>query len=296
MCNLTTIVSTHINQIDQQLIERLIHEDAAAVSQEELIISNYVQLTKSTVKVPSPQDIPEEKAYLNIYAVSEEDYSIQLCFIPETAHPTSEECSFIRLLFVPEFFRQWPGSFECHNHIYRFDQSNEQAFTLTAQSRDLLVQLLQVADSYKKHDFTILLKRFETATALLRISLTAFFVPDEANQMPACSFLTQSSERSKVMRAEQIIMNSLDQPLTIKELSKQVGMNECYLKKGFKAMFQKTIHEYQQVQRIEKSKSLLLQGDLSINEVAYKMGYGSASHFSTTFKKIVGMKPCDLLK
>ena len=98
------------------------------------------------------------------------------------------------------------------------------------------------------------------------------------------------------MLAEQIIMNSLDQPLTIKELSKQVGMNECYLKKGFKAMFQKTIHEYQQHQRIEHSKNLLLQGGLSVNEVAFKMGYNSASHFSTTFKKIVGMKPCDVLK
>jgi len=296
MCNLTTIVHHYVNDIDQALVERLVTAEAVAETQEELVISHYVQLFKSTVRVPSPQDIPEEMAFLNIYAVSEDDYSIQLCFIPEVSHPTTQEFSFIRLVFLPEFFRQWPGSFDCHKHIYRFDQSNEQAFTLTAQSRDLLMQLLQVADSYKKHDFTVLLKRFETATSLLRIALAAFFNPDEANQLPACSFLTQSSERSKVMLAEQIIMNSLDQPLTIKELSKQVGMNECYLKKGFKAMFQKTIHEYQQFQRIEKSKTLLLQGDLSINEVAYKMGYGSASHFSTTFKKIAGMKPCDILK
>ncbi len=297
MCNLTTIVHKRVNSTDDALVARLISAEADTQGQEELIISNYIQLLKTSVIVPAPQDIPEEMAFMNIYAVSEEDYSIQLCFIPETSSPTTQECSFIRLLFLPEFFRQWPGSFDCHKKAYRFDQSNEQVFPLNAQSRDLLAQLLQSgAGLHLEHDFTALLKRFELATALLRIALAAFFVPDEANHLPACSFLTQSSERSKVMLAEQIIMNSLDQPLTIKELSKQVGMNECYLKKGFKAMFHKTIHEYQQFQRIEKSKGLLLQGNLSINEVAFKMGYGSASHFSTTFKRIAGMKPCDILK
>ena len=67
------------------------------------------------------------------------------------------------------------------------------------------------------------------------------------------------------------------------------------LKKGFKAMFGKTIHEYLQYQRIERAKELVQQKNLTVNEVAFRLGFGSASHFSTSFKKIAGIKPCELL-
>ena len=74
-----------------------------------------------------------------------------------------------------------------------------------------------------------------------------------------------------------------------------VAMNECYLKKGFKALVGKTIHDFQQELRITKAKEMLqLQGQ-TVSEVANSLGYSSISHFSTAFKKATGMKPCELL-
>ena len=90
-------------------------------------------------------------------------------------------------------------------------------------------------------------------------------------------------------------MCNIDQPHTIKELARKVAMNECYLKKGFKTLVGKTIHEYQQELRINKAKELLREQGRSVTDVSNTLGFSSISHFSTVFKRVTGMKPCELL-
>src|SRR5690606_24054045 len=107
--------------------------------------------------------------------------------------------------------------------------------------------------------------------------------------------LAHDSEREKIFEAKAIMEEAIDQPLTIKELSRKVAMNECYLKKGFKTLIGKTINEYQQHLRISKAKELLQQKGQTVSEVASLLGYSSISHFSTAFKKATGLKPCELL-
>ena len=60
-------------------------------------------------------------------------------------------------------------------------------------------------------------------------------------------------------------------------------------------MFGKTIYEFREFERIKKSQELILSKKMNINEVAMEMGYASHAYFSTSFKKITGIKPCDLL-
>lgn len=52
-----------------------------------------------------------------------------------------------------------------------------------------------------------------------------------------------------------------------------------------------TIEQYVIKLRIERAKELLTNMDLNISEVAYRLGYASAAHFSRQFKKIVGLSP-----
>jgi AraC-like DNA-binding protein len=119
---------------------------------------------------------------------------------------------------------------------------------------------------------------------------------NDTYSVPACSFLNSNSERDKVLQAREILEEEFEQMLSIKELSRRVAINECYLKKGFKAMFGKTINEFQQQLRISKAKKLLQIEGLTVSEVANTLGYSSISHFSTAFKKATNMKPCELLR
>lgn len=111
----------------------------------------------------------------------------------------------------------------------------------------------------------------------------------------ACKFLADESGRDRIYAAREILLQHIGDPITIKELSKKVATNECYLKKGFKEIFGTTIFDFYQQQRMEHAKYLLYEKGLSVTDVSALLGYSSISHFSTAFKKHTGIKPCDLL-
>ena len=110
-----------------------------------------------------------------------------------------------------------------------------------------------------------------------------------------CKFLANEADRDKVVKAREILIQHIGEPITIKELSRKVAINECYLKKGFKEMFGTTIFDFYQSQRMEHAKYLLYEKGMSVTDVALLLGYSSISHFSTAFKKHTGLKPCELL-
>jgi AraC-like DNA-binding protein len=110
-----------------------------------------------------------------------------------------------------------------------------------------------------------------------------------------CKFLANEADRDKVAKAREILIQHIGEPITIKELSRKVAINECYLKKGFKEMFGTTIFDFYQSQRMEHAKYLLYEKGMSVTDVALILGYSSISHFSTAFKKHTGLKPCELL-
>ena len=111
----------------------------------------------------------------------------------------------------------------------------------------------------------------------------------------SCKFLANEADREKITKAREVLIQHIGEPITIKELSRKVAMNECYLKKGFKEMFGTTIFDFYQGQRMEHAKYLLYEKGLSVTEVSMLLGYSSISHFSTAFKKHTGLKPCELL-
>ena len=111
----------------------------------------------------------------------------------------------------------------------------------------------------------------------------------------ACKFLENEADREKIIKAREILLQHIGEPITIKALSRKVAINECYLKKGFKEVFGTTIFDFYQSQRMEHAKYLLYDKGLSVTEVSLLLGYSSISHFSTAFKKHTGIKPCELL-
>lgn len=122
------------------------------------------------------------------------------------------------------------------------------------------------------------------------------FIKNNHEDKFGCRFLTHDEDRRKIVKARDILLSHLDSPITIKELARHVAMNECYLKKGFKAMFGTTVYDFFQKERMERARYLLNEKGLPVSEVALKMGYSCISHFSTAFKKHTGLKPCELLR
>ncbi len=119
---------------------------------------------------------------------------------------------------------------------------------------------------------------------------------EEKEETFTCRFLSDESGRERIYKARDILLQRIGEPITIKELSRKVAINECYLKKGFKEVFGTTIFDFYQQQRMEHAKYLLYEKGLSVTDVSLLLGYSSISHFSSAFKKYTGLKPCELLR
>ena len=108
-----------------------------------------------------------------------------------------------------------------------------------------------------------------------------------------CKFLTNPIEKEKILKAKELLLNNLDNPPTIVDLAHQIGINQCYLKRGFKEVFNSTIYEFVQEQRIQKAKLLLTSNQYSVAQVAEEVGFASSSNFSSVFKKHTGIFPSE---
>lgn len=277
----------------QDFLKRILGNQTEVLNIQGCPINLGIHLHVFEIAYSSIDEEPEDKTYLSLYPITDDRKYLQLTFFPE--YDLKESSNFykvLQLVFTPDFFNYWPMEVVESIQPFRFDRSLEQSLTLTHCSKGPINMMLEFSET---KDFIQRIRMHEIAVFLLRLSLEAYIQPNDACKLPACSFLNNSNEREKVLEAYSIILTRLENPITIRELAREVGINECYLKKGFKAMYGKTIHSTQQELRIEKAKNLLLENKYSVNEVAYKMGFGSPSHFSTSFKKITGMKPCELL-
>jgi AraC-like DNA-binding protein len=154
-----------------------------------------------------------------------------------------------------------------------------------------------VIEGLLNHNFTDSLENIyiNAQTQMLLLFTLDCMLGEKELDVINCKFLANEADREKISKAREILIEHIGEPITIKELSRKVAINECYLKKGFKEMFGTTIFDFYQSQRMEHAKYLLYEKSLSVTEVSMMLGYSSISHFSTAFKKHTGLKPCDLL-
>ncbi len=154
-----------------------------------------------------------------------------------------------------------------------------------------------VLEALLNHTYTDSLENIyiNAQTQMLLLYSMECMLGDKEVEQFQCKFLANEADREKIVKAREVLLQHIGEPLTIKELSRKVAINECYLKKGFKELFGTTVFDFYQSQRMEHARYLLYEKGLSVTEVSVMLGYSSISHFSTAFKKHTGLKPCELL-
>jgi len=79
-------------------------------------------------------------------------------------------------------------------------------------------------------------------------------------------------------------------------LSEEMHYEYNYLSNLFSSVEGVTLEQYIIKQKIEKVKELLFYDELSLSEIADKLGYSSVAHLSGQFKKITGFTPSEMKK
>jgi AraC-like DNA-binding protein/ligand-binding sensor protein len=100
-----------------------------------------------------------------------------------------------------------------------------------------------------------------------------------------------ASEPAAVTRAKQFIARNQNGAICLAMVAKAVNTSTFYFCKLFKRATGLTFTDYVARVRIEKAKTLLLDPNQRVSEVAYDVGFQSLTHFNRVFRKIVGRSP-----
>jgi AraC-like DNA-binding protein len=105
-------------------------------------------------------------------------------------------------------------------------------------------------------------------------------------------------EAIKVLIIEKIHHSSasLEKFNFTKYIAETLNVNYNQLSTLFSTAEGTTIEKFIIHQKIEKVKELLAYDELTLSEIAYKLGYSSVQHLSNQFKQVTGFSPSDFKK
>ena len=106
-----------------------------------------------------------------------------------------------------------------------------------------------------------------------------------------CGSRLSRTDCENLAYAREILLDRLETPPSLLELSHMIHMNDCKLKQSFKQYYGKTVYSFIRDQRFEKAFALLEQGKCNVSEAAFAVGYTNVSHFSEAFQKRYGILP-----
>jgi transcriptional regulator GlxA family with amidase domain len=110
-------------------------------------------------------------------------------------------------------------------------------------------------------------------------------------------FLGQKSHKDdKVLEAQNFIEHNFEKKLTVEEICSLVGLGRRTFERKFKKLTGNSIIEYMQRVKVEAVKKQLEQGQKTINEIVYEVGYNDINAFRTVFKRCTGLSPVDYRK
>jgi AraC-like DNA-binding protein len=147
----------------------------------------------------------------------------------------------------------------------------------------LLVEKLIVADQHlTSHSSTYVQTLFFQILHLLTHNSHSED-PTSKNRLP--------HDHQKINEALTWLQVHYAQKMSVSEIAERLSLSSDYFTKLFKAQTHYHFSEYQQELRIRAACEALRTTDISIGELAEKIGYSHTSHLIKQFKKITGMSP-----
>jgi len=155
-----------------------------------------------------------------------------------------------------------------------------------------------VREELEKLDYTI--KKIELGEVVLTSDKKKFQLDKIKKSLEENGFELIDSrnaniiERVKILIIKLIHHNSTENQSDINlhdEIINEAGLSYQYVSSLFSSMEGITIEKFIIHQKIEKVKELIVYDELTLSEIAYRLGYSSVQHLSNQFKRITGLSP-----
>lgn len=156
----------------------------------------------------------------------------------------------------------------------------------------------QIRDAFVTQIGAALHSEFKNPSAVGRIYIESLAVTLAVHLLRNYSVTAQSFREFsgglsgwKLRRAIEYIDAHLDRNLSLAQVAEIVGMSPYYFSRALKKSTGYAPHAYVVHQRIERAKQLLTETKMPVTEIAATVGYANHCHFSTQFRKLVGISP-----
>lgn len=121
--------------------------------------------------------------------------------------------------------------------------------------------------------------------------LSLYFNRSEEVDIEQCPFLVDEENIKRIRQAKEIMIARMAEPPTLTELSEEIRLPIKKLKEGFKQVYGDSVFSFLFDYKMEYARKMLETNKYNVNEVGLKIGYSTASHFITAFKKKYGTTP-----
>lgn len=98
-------------------------------------------------------------------------------------------------------------------------------------------------------------------------------------------------ERNRIHDARDLLIQNLEKPPTLSQLSRQVCLSINKLQSGFRDVFGMSVFAFLRDYKMQQAKQLFQEGEMNVSQVAWAVGYVNVSHFSTAFKQKFNILP-----
>ncbi len=99
-----------------------------------------------------------------------------------------------------------------------------------------------------------------------------------------------------VAKVEQYIAANLDSPIRLRDVAQAVYLSQFHLSRTFKQLTGTSLVDYVRDLRLAKAEEMLAATDLSVTEIAGRVGFKDAAYFTTCFKNRYKISPLQYRK
>ena len=112
----------------------------------------------------------------------------------------------------------------------------------------------------------------------------------------SCITHIQSRQENAVSQICEYVDEHFSENVKTGELAERFGFSRCYFSTLFKEYTGKTVHEYLLCCRLDRAKLMLLEGNLSVEQIAQATGFADTGTFIRAFKRKEHITPTQYRK
>lgn len=193
------------------------------------------------------------------------------------------------LAFHPDFLRKYPLGAKI-GKLKFFSYETNEALHISDAERSLLEGIMQNIESEDKrsidqHSQDIIVSQLDVLL-------------NYAERFYTRQFRTRNSVESDILTRFQSILHSHFEEnkeglITANEIASRLAMSTHYLSDLLRNLTGMNTQQHIHAFLIERAKSLLLTTTLSVNEIAYSLGFDYPQYFSRLFKSKTGQTPVE---